>query len=603
MANYMNAGTFALIGLGIMLVFSLVFYPVCLRLFGIVIIPEDSVGVVNKKFVLMGENKTLPDGAIIALRGEAGYQADTLAPGLHFGFWPWQYDVNVIHFVAVPPGQIGVVEARDGAALSAGRNLGRTVECDSFQSARAFLTKGGQRGPQIAIIPPGVYRINTALFKVSMVGVTEVSDTQVGIVTVKDGEPLPTGEIAGREIAGHNSYQDPETFITNGGFKGLQEQVLLAGRYFINPNFATVEYSPMTEVPIAKVGVVISYVGDVGVDVTGASFKHGNLVERGQKGVCVEPLDPGKYAINPLTHKVEEVPTANVVLNWATGKTESHKLDSNLSTIVVRTSDGYKSNLDVSQIIHIPRTEASKVIARFGSVLNLVTQVLEPIIGSYFRNAAQGSDAIQFLLKRAERQAEAAIAIRAALAVYNVEAVDTLIGDIVLPPELMKTLTDRKFAEQEKITFATQQMAEESRRELEQAKAIANTQAKVVDSERMVAISEYQAQASVKMAEGQAKAKTLNAEADAQVTRLTGDADAAKIEAVGTAQAKVVKLKIDSMTSDGYTAIEVSRNLSKSTVPIVPTIVAGGGERNGLMDVVLGTMIKDNLKGNVHESE
>lgn len=594
----MNVRTFLLIGFGISGVLSLVFYQMWLRLFGIVIIPEDSIGIVNKKFVITGDNKTLPDGSIIALKGEAGYQADTLAPGLHFWYWPWQFEVSVVHFQSVPPGQIGIVEARDGTALSAGRNLGRKVECDSFQSARAFLEKGGQRGPQIAIIPPGVYRINTAIFKLTLAPVTEVTDTQVGVVTVKDGQPLPTGEIAGREIAAHNSYQDPETFITNGGFKGLQEQVLLAGRYFINPNFATVEFSPMTEVPIAKVGVVISYVGDAGVDVTGASFKHGNLVERGQKGVCIEPLDPGKYAINPLTHKVEEVPTANVVLNWATGKTESHKLDANLSTIVVRTSDGYKSNLDVSQIIHIPRTEASKVIARFGSVANLVTQVLEPIIGSYFRNAAQGSDAIQFLLKRAERQAEAAVAIRAALAVYNVEAVDTLIGDIVLPPELMKTLTDRKFAEQEKITFATQQMAEESRRELEQAKAIANTQAKVVDSERLVVISEYQANASIKMAEGQAKAKTLNAAADAEVTRVTGVADAGKIEAVGTAQAKVVQLKIASMTSDGYTAIEVSRNLSKSTVPIVPQIVAGGSEgKSGLMDVVLGTMIKDNLKG------
>lgn len=600
----MNAGTFTLILLIALGVLSLVFYQWVLRIFGIVLIPEDSVGIVNKKFVLFGDNKTLPGGSIIALKGEAGYQADTLPPGVHFWFWPWQYEIAEIKFVSVPPGQIGVVEARDGVALDEGRVLGRMVDCDSFQNAREFLEGGGQRGPQIAIVPPGVYRINTALFKLTMAEATMVNDTQVGVVTIADGQPLPTGDIAGREIAGHNSFQDPETFIRNGGFKGLQEQVLLAGRYFINPLFATVEYQDMTQVPIANVGVVISYVGDSGVDVTGDSFKHGNLVSKGQKGVCVEPLDPGKYAVNPLTHKVELVPTANVVLNWATGKTESHKLDANLSTIVVRTSDGYKSNLDVSQIIHIPRTEAPKVIARFGSVANLVTQVLEPIIGSYFRNAAQGSDAIQFLLKRAERQAEAAIAIRAALAVYNVEAVDTLIGDIVLPPELMKTLTDRKFAEQEKITFATQQMAEETRRDLEQARAIANTQSKVVDSERMVAITQYQAEASIKMAEGQAKSKTLNAEADAMVTRLTGDADADKIKAVGTAQADVIKLKIDSMTSDGYTAIEVAKNLSKSTVPIVPQIIAGGSGNGGtLTDVILANIVKDSMKGKANESQ
>jgi uncharacterized membrane protein YqiK len=166
----------------------------------------------------------------------------------------------------------------------------------------------------------------------------------VGVVTTKDGKPLATGEIAGKEVAGHNMYQDAEAFITNGGHKGLQEQVILAGRYFINPRFATVETKPMTDVPIANVGVVIAYVGDEGRDVTGDSFKHGNLVSRGQKGVWFDPLDPGKYPINPFTHKVEIVPTANIVLNWATGKSEAHKLDEKLSTITVRSSDGFTFN-------------------------------------------------------------------------------------------------------------------------------------------------------------------------------------------------------------------------------------------------------------------
>jgi uncharacterized membrane protein YqiK len=236
--------------------------------------------------------------------------------------------------------------------------------------------------------------------------VLEIPDNMVGVVTTKDGKPLSTGEIAGKEIIGHNMYQDAEAFITNGGHKGLQEQVILAGRYFINPRFATVETKPMTDVPIANVGVVIAYVGEEGKDMSGDSFKHGNLVSRGQKGVWFDPLDPGKYPINTFTHKVEIVPTANIVLNWATGKSEAHKLDEKLSTITVRSSDGFTFNLDVSQIIHIPRNDAPKVIARFGTMANLVTQVLEPTIGNYFRNAAQTSDVIEFLKKRSERQHE-----------------------------------------------------------------------------------------------------------------------------------------------------------------------------------------------------
>lgn len=62
-------------------------------LFGVIIIPDDSIGMVSKKFVLFGSSKELPANRIIALNGEAGYQADTLAPGLHIGLWPWQFDV------------------------------------------------------------------------------------------------------------------------------------------------------------------------------------------------------------------------------------------------------------------------------------------------------------------------------------------------------------------------------------------------------------------------------------------------------------------------------------------------------------------------------
>jgi uncharacterized membrane protein YqiK len=205
----------------------------------------------------------------------------------------------------------------------------------------------------------------------------------------------------------------------------------------------------MMEIPIGNVGIVISYVGEEGMDTTGSDFKHGNIVSKGQKGVWSSPLDPGKYPINPYTTKIQTVPTTNLVLNWANARSESHNLDKNLSTITVRSKDGFPFNLDVSQIIHIPSNEAPKVIARFGSVMNLVSQVLEPTIGNYFRNSAQDSDVIAFLATRQQRQDAAKEKISEVLKEYNVHAVDTLIGDIVPPQELMKTLTDRKIAQEE----------------------------------------------------------------------------------------------------------------------------------------------------------
>ena len=435
----------------------------------------------------------------------------------------------------------------------------------------------------------------------TMEDVTDIPDNMVGIVTTKEGAPLTSGTIAGREVGGHNMYQDPQAFVDHGGSKGLQEQVLLAGRYFINSRFATVEVQEMTKVPIANVGVVIAYVGGEGVDVTGDSFKHGNLVSRGEKGVWVQPLDPGKYPINPYTHKVEVVPTANVVLNWATGKSEAHNLDKNLSTITVRSSDGFTFNLDVSQIIHIPRTEAPKVIARFGSMANLVTQVLEPTIGNYFRNAAQDSDVIDFLKQRSKRQNEAKESISTALQEYNVGAVDTLIGDITPPAELMKTLTDRKLAEQEQITYGTQEQAEMIRKNLAQAKAMADTQPGVVTAERSVQIASFTADATVKTAQGQAKAKEVNATADAMVLKTVGSAEGEKILAVGSSEAEVIKKKTAAMDPEKYAMVEVARALAASGFKLVPDIIASGGGSgtdggNSLVNILLASVIRDNVR-------
>ena len=409
---------------------ALVFYRWTFRLFGIWIIPEDKVGVVTKKWKLFGANKRLKEGEIFACNGEAGIQADVLQPGIYFWYWPWQYSIDIEPLLTVEKGKIGLVQAEGGVEIPIGRILARKVECQNFQDGKAFLTNGGQKGRQTEFLTAGTYRINPRLFKVFSCDITRISPNSVGIITILDGEPLEIGSIAGPHINGHNNFQNPDAFLTNGGRRGLQEQVVLSGSYNFNPWFVNLEEIPMTEIPISHVGVVVSYVGPEGQDVSGADFIHGNIVEKGHKGVWRNTLDPGKYPINTKIMRVEVVPTYNIVLNWADARTESHNLDDKLSTITVRSKDGFKFNLDVSQIINISYTNAPMVIARFGSVKNLVSQVLEPTIGNYFRNSAQNSDVIDFLVTRSERQKEAKTHIKNVLDVYNVTAVDTLIGEL-----------------------------------------------------------------------------------------------------------------------------------------------------------------------------
>jgi uncharacterized membrane protein YqiK len=599
---------------------ALVLYKIILRvIFGMVIVPENRIGLVTKKFVLMGSSR-LPDGRIIATKGEAGFQAQTLAPGLYWFMWPWQYSVNMIPFTVIPEGKIGLVLSKDGAEIPTGRILARRVYCDNFQDAQKFLNNGGQRGRQTAYITAGSYRINTYLFDIAVTDQTVIHENMVGIVTTLDGDPIPQGQIAGRIIDGHNNFQDIDTFMNNGGCRGLQPQVMLAGSYYINPWAVQIEETPMTDVPIGHVGVVISYIGEDGKDLTGEGFKHGNIVSKGFRGVWMEPLGPGKYPVNKYTMKVELVPTTNLVLNWANARSESHNLDKNLSTITVRSKDGFPFNLDVAQIIHIPANEAPKVIARFGSMNNLVSQVLEPTIGNYFRNSAQDSDVIAFLITRKERQDAAKDHIKRVLEEYNVNAVDTLIGDIVPPEALMKTLTDRKIAQEEEKTYETQRMAQEKRQGVERETAIADMQKDIVKAQQGVEIAQRSADAAVKKAEGdatslklqvnaeseaikmragaQAESTRLNASAEAERISKTGTAEAEKILAIGKSTAEAYELQVKAMGGDNFTRYKITEQIGSNKVKIIPDIIIGGGigtdgSINGLLGLKLMEMLGD----------
>src|SRR5262249_31025721 len=120
-------------------------------------------------------------------------------------------------------------------------------------------------------------------------------DDSIAIVTVHDGPALGPGEIiappVGTDPNGpsyHSNYQDPEVFLAAGGRRGRQYVPLTDGTYFLNRWFASVEIVPKTVVPIGSVGVVVSYFGQKGEDLTGKGFRHGEQVVEGERGVLAE---------------------------------------------------------------------------------------------------------------------------------------------------------------------------------------------------------------------------------------------------------------------------------------------------------------------------
>jgi uncharacterized membrane protein YqiK len=564
--------------------------------------------------------------AFIQNGGQKGPQIFFLLPGF--------YRINTILFniekrpiTIIPGGKIGLVEAADGAGIPEGRLLAAKIDGHkNFFDGEAFIKNGGEKGRQLAVLMPGTYRLNPELFKViEIVDWTNVLADQVGIVTINEGKPIvDASKIAAEELpmGTHNNFQDPDAFLKAGGQKGLQIPVLRAGNYAINPWFATIEKVEMIQVDIGYCGVVTSYVGPEGADLTDDAV-NAKIVSNGNKGIWSEPLQPGKHPLNTKICKVDIVPTTQILLNWADNRSSAHELDSNLRTITLRTADAFNVNMDVSVIIHIPIKNAPKVIANLGSVRDMISQVLEPAISSHFRNAAQYIKALDLYTERKQLQEKAKEHIDSVLRVHHIDSKDTLIADVVLPGELTKTVTDRQIAEQEKKTFAIQKEAQDERRQLENATAQALMQPQVVESERNVEIQKNIAEGKVREAEGsksaailhasgEAEAITLRAKAQAEATKVTAIAGAEATSKVGNAEAEVIlakgrataesyKLEVSAMGREVFGQIRVTEKIAASNLKLIPeNLVIGGAGSNdgsGLMNGFFGISLLEKLSG------
>jgi uncharacterized membrane protein YqiK len=533
---------------------------------GVQYIRNDQAGVVEKLW-----GSPIREGRIIALKGEAGFQCDLKRGGLHYGLPRWKYRVHRVPLVTVPQGELGYVYARDGESLLPSQTLARILPCDHFQNGRTFLSGAGQRGRQRAILREGTYAINPALFVVitrnRVYGLRPTKEEEghygnwqralaavgaftpivigretddLGIVTVHDGPALPTGQIIAPEVLNHASYQDPEAFLAQGGIRGKQYAVLTDGTYFINRWFATVELIPKTIVPIGYVGVVISYYGKKGADVSGAAFRHGERVAKGECGVWNEAMPPGKYAFNTYAGEIVLVPTTNFVLHWITGRSESHHYDENLKSIDLVTHDAYEPELPLSLVVHIDYQKAPSVIQRFGDVKKLITQTIDPMLSAYFRDVSHKRSMLELLQSRDDIQNDARVAMRERFQEFDIECVDVLIGkpeagrnDAGKIETLLEQLRQRQLSVEQVQTFEQQRIAADKRRTLEEATAVANKQKELTNSSVEIRIVENQANAQLAKAEMGKKQTVVEAEASLERARRQAEQTVIQAEADG----------------------------------------------------------------------
>jgi hypothetical protein len=287
----------------------------------------------------------------------------------------------------------------------------------------------------------------------------------------------------------------------------------------------------------------------------------------GHRGIWREPLRTGKYPINPYCYKAEIVPTAILTLNWADRTSQAHTLDSRLEQIVAKSSEGFVFRIDLQVQIHVPDTNAPRVISTVGTIRNLVDDVLQAAVGNHFRDTLQSMPAVRFIETRQDVQRQALSHIREQLGTYHVETPGVYIQDVIFPQDLVMVLTQREIANQEIATFQQQRLAQEQRIETEKARGTADMQSDLAKSK-----------VGVDIRTNNANARKAEADGESFYIERTGTAKGAEVRAVGIARAEGYEAQVKAFGGTTATmVVNAIEALAKSQTPVMPNILVTGG--------------------------
>ena len=581
--------------------------------------------------------------AFIKRGGVKGIQLRTLPPGL-WPIHPYLFRVSIAKATMVPQGKVGVITAADGGPLDPGRLLGKAItDHQNFQDAEQFIGLGGQKGPQVDILTPGVYRILTqsgaieggsdakpGLFNVRLFDATVINENQIGLVEALDGAQLNPRDYVAESFEGHDNFQDGHEFIGKGGQRGPQKDILLPGTYYVNPLLFKVIPESAKEVKPGEVAVVVSNVGkdpsdevrremaakvrqrmereeqeqaeqsaarldkiddNRTVDEIKAELMSGDPADRRlDEGAHEAYVVPEGYrgiqesVVGPGRYYVNTLAVSPIIIPTTNQTVEwtAGEVTNTFNPFEVISKDGFTMQLEVRVVFRVKPEDAPFMVAKIGGIERLIQNVMHPLIDSIFRNQASESSAMAYLQNRHEEQERAEARVRAHLLKYHVDVVNVLICHIHLPEELMKTQTEKILAEQRQNMYNAQREAEEKRIQLERTKSQADNQKDLMA-----------ATVGVEIAGKRAEQRKAEGEGEAHYILQTGKAEAEKVRLMGEAQGVAYHEQVDALGAQGVALVETLRVIGEKGVRITPDVLATGSGAEGGGGI--GTLLLLNL--------
>jgi hypothetical protein len=434
-----------------------------------VIVGANEVGHLTRVFL----GKPMPEGQVIAFKGQKGPQAEILPPGFKFKFFlNVLYEVKMLPITEIKQGHCGKILALDGNPLLDGQIFADEWVQEKFQdmlNAEFFLTNGGQRGPQLSVLKPGKYRLNRYLFDVDpSEKVTTVDAGFVGVVK-SHVQQVPYDE---SEIVKLKSVEDSDLVaqLVPKGYIGIWIETLSPGQYYLNTNAFDVRFID-TRVQTWK------YIGgyerrfidlQVGQD--------GEIQQRERSETLKVPEDAADMAI--------------------------------ISRI-----EGWLVPIDLRVLVQVVPKNAPFVVASVGGISEVEDKILTPTIRSVVRNVTgsveirPGQESRRTVLDLIEKREEIETAIEEQIVPEGRKAGVTIkevrIGDPAIPPELMVAKCREQLAEQLQNTFKQEKSAQEQRILTEKARAEADQQPQLIEAQIKDSAAEYLKSAMQKEGEGE----------------------------------------------------------------------------------------------------
>jgi len=607
------------------------------------------IGLVRKRF-----GAKLPGNNPVAFKGEAGYQAELLMPGLRFKFC-LIYDVTKHPWVQVPAGQIGVVIAQVGEPTPIGAKSGAyKPEFGNFTDLKTFIEKGGQKGVQRPVLSPGTLApIHPVAFlvitKPQVFGVPVSDDYRrlaaakggltfeafsleerqlevtriapkpadsgkvmdmIGIVTTLEGEPLPPGAIAGRL----GSFEDIEELERKDGTTDFQLMGLILG---------------------SKDNLHNNY----------QDFQ--KFLDAGGKiGLQHDPLLYGAYNLNPFLVRVEHVPMLVVeqgqvaVIKAYVGlpTQDTSGVDFKFGSLVRPGHQGiWQEALRTGKYPINPRIYDAKVVLTAILKLDWAKNVtgahgldahLEPIVAKSNEGFVFSID-LQVLIHVPDTKAPRVISMVGSMENLVNEVLQAAVGNLFRDKiggmEAIKFIQTRQTVQEEAFDYIQKKLAEyeiETRgvyiqdviypvelvtvltqrevahQEVETFKMQRQAQDQRIETEKARGTADMQAplaQSAVGVEIKKNNAEARKAEADGEATYIerTGTAQGAQVRAIGLARAEAYRKQVEALGQGATALVNSVDALSKSCVPFMPNtlVVGSSGSGGGVLEGLAGLLM------------